>query len=86
MLLRHKKSNAAEGSTAVPASRTGQRDWELLRKKPLSLAPTGLAVGLALKEMRYAGTPGDSPRGAVRPQWVPRSPDAKAPMGFGGYV
>src|SRR3954469_6968633 len=36
----------------------------------LFLGPTGLAVGLAQKESRYAGAVGDSPP----TQWVPRSP------------
>ena len=44
--------------------------------KPLLFrSPTGLAVGLALKEIALRRNSGDSPREAlVRPQWVPRSP------------
>src|ERR1700704_2850164 len=46
--------------------------------KPLLFrSPTGLAVGLALKEIALRRKSGDSPREAlVRPQWVPRSPAA----------
>src|SRR6478672_9328042 len=44
--------------------------------KPLLFrSPTGLAVGLALKEIALRRNSGDSPREAlVRLQWVPRSP------------
>jgi hypothetical protein len=39
----------------------------------LFLGPTGLAVGLALKEQRYAGIPAIRP-GGMTPHRVPRSP------------
>src|SRR6185503_17316049 len=64
-----------------PANRAG-RPIEVLRveevqqpvrhRLPLFLAPAGLAVGLALKEVRY-GVASDSPLGP-RTRWFPRSP------------
>jgi hypothetical protein len=61
-----------------PHPPTGQREQGLapIPCSTFFLGPTGLAVGLALKDRATPAVAGDSPRGAWRPLWVPRSSDA----------
>jgi hypothetical protein len=49
-----------------------------LVKTCLSLRPTGLADGLALKELRYGRRTSDSPR-RLSSRWVPRSGASRTP-------
>jgi hypothetical protein len=55
------------------------RPWPAVspvQQPPLFLAPTGLADGLALKELRYAGKRRFAPAALAGPHWFPRSPGA----------
>src|ERR1700759_4460699 len=61
----------------IPAERITRPTTGYPNSEPfLFLAPTGLAVGLALKELALRRKSCDSPPGPAGPQWVPRSPAA----------
>src|SRR5690349_23798037 len=63
---------------AIPAERITRPTTGYANSEPfLFLAPTGLAVGLALKELALRRKSCDSPPGPAGPQWVPRSPAAR---------
>src|SRR5438105_2370156 len=89
----HRKATAA---TAAPTQRV-VRPWTTPDNcYPFSLAPAGLAVGLALKRSRYAKNFGDSPRGAdervrscaptVAFQSGPPFPGTGAPRDSAGFM
>ena len=68
-------ASAADGSATAAAQLAASGDQEAgmgVHERPLFLGPAGLAVGLALKELRYGlirFAPGDSEVS----NWVPRS-------------